>query len=245
MKTTGNTVLITGGATGIGFSLAQAFSEAGNRVIICGRREEKLREAKAKLPDLEVIICDVAKPERRRVLRDWTTATFPDLNMIVNNAGIQRQIDLRQGLAGLVGGENEITVNLEAPIYLSALFIPHLLKKPEAAIVNITSGLAFTPLSAVPVYCATKAALHSFSLSLRHQLAGTAIKVFEVAPPIVNTDLDQGAREERGQEDRGIAPQEVAKETLQGLRDDRFEIVIGLADNLRQKPDKMFGILNR
>lgn len=245
MQTTGNTVLITGGAVGIGFSLAQAFAGAGNRVIICGRREAALQEAKAQIPGLETTACDVSDPASRQRLFDWTTSRFPDLNIPVNNAGIQKQVDFNRGTRDLSGGENEITINLEAPIHLAALFIPHLLQKQEAAVVNITSGLAFTPLAVVPVYCATKAALHSFSLSLRYQLSDTSIKVFEVAPPIVNTDLDRGAREERQQDDRGIPPEAVAVETLQGLRDDRFEIVIGMANNLRQNPDKMFGILNR
>jgi len=245
MKTTGNTVLITGGSTGIGFSLAQAFSETGNNVIICGRREAKLQEAKAKIPKLETTICDVSNPRSRQALFDWTTSNFRDLNILVNNAGIQRQIDFNKGTLDLLDGENEITVNIEAPIQLSALFIPHLLKKQESAIVNVTSGLAFTPLAIVPVYCATKAALHSFTLSLRHQLSDTSIKVFEVAPPIVDTELDKGAREERQQDDRGIAPEEVAKETLQGLRDDQFEIVIGIANNLRQHPEEMFEVINR
>jgi uncharacterized oxidoreductase len=244
MKTTGNTVLITGGATGIGFSLAQAFSEAGNQVIICGRREDKLQEAKAKLPQIETRTCDVANPDDRQALFEWITSNFPGLNILVNNAGIQRQVDFKQGTLDLFNRENEIAANLEAPIHLSALLITHFLNQPEAAIVNITSGLAFTPLAIVPIYCATKAALHSFSLSLRHQLSDTSIKVFEVAPPIVDTELDKGAREERGQEDRGIKPEEVAQSTLACLVNNQFEIVIGLANKLRLDSEKMFKIIN-
>lgn len=245
MKTMGQTVLITGGATGIGFALAQAFVKAGNRVIICGRREHKLQEAKIKLPQVETKTCDVSNPQDRQDLFQWAVSKFRDLTVLINNAGIQRQIDFKQGTFDLLNGENEIAPNFEAPVQLSALFIPHLLKQQEAAIVNVTSGLAFTPLSFVPIYCATKAALHSFTISLRHQLSDTSIKVFEVAPPIVDTELDKGAREERQQEDRGIAPEEVAKATLEGLRDDQFEIVIGMANNLRLDPEKMFHIINR
>ena len=245
MKITGNTVLITGGATGIGFALARAFVKKNNRVIVCGRQERKLEEAKARLPQVETKPCDVSSPRGRRDLWKWAVSKFKDLNVLINNAGIQRQIDFRQGASDLVSGESEIAVNFEAPVHLSALFIPHLSRQPEAAIINVTSGLAFAPLAIVPVYCATKAALHSFTLSLRHQLLDTSIKVFEVAPPIVDTGLDKGAREERQQKDRGITPEEAAKATLEGMTKDQFEIVIGLASNLRLNPEKMFEMMNR
>jgi uncharacterized oxidoreductase len=111
---------------------------------------------------------DVSDAEERSALLDWTTRNFPDLNILVNNAGIQRQIDFRKGTKDLSAAEDEIETNLRAPVQLSALFIPHFMKQEEAAIVNVSSGLAFIPLAAVPVYCATKAAIHSFSLSLRH-----------------------------------------------------------------------------
>ena len=179
MKISGNTILITGGATGIGFALADVFSEAGNEVIICGRRLEKLDQAKRRLPRVKAIQCDISDAKDRSALFNWTVKNFPTLNILVNNAGIQRQIDFRKGTKPLSGGEDEIETNFRAPVHLAALFIPHLKKQQEAAIVNISSGLAFIPLAAVPVYCATKAAIHSFSLSLRHQLRETSIKVFE------------------------------------------------------------------
>jgi uncharacterized oxidoreductase len=244
MKTKGNTVLITGGATGIGFSLAGVFAEAGNRVIICGRREAKLAEAKRRLPVLETMVCDIADPVGRQTLLEQTTSQFPELNILVNNAGIQRQVDFRHGDHDLAGGENEIASNFEGPVHLSALFIPHLLRQQEAAIINVTSGLGFTPLAILPVYCATKAAVHSFTLSLRHQLKGTSVKVFEVIPPTVDTELDRGARDRRGQKDRGIPPDEVAKATLPALASDQFEVVIGAAARLRSDPDTMFAMIN-
>ncbi len=244
MKTTGNTILITGGATGIGFSLAKAFCETDNRIIICGRRETKLKEAKNKLPQLETIVCDVTHPRQRQDLMDWAISKFPNLNILINNAGIQRQIDFKKGLLDLSAGENEVMVNFDAPVILSALFIPHFLRQQEAAIVNVTSGLGFTPMAILPIYCATKAALHSFSLSLRHQLSGTSIKIFEVVPPIVDTELDRGARDNRGQQDRGIHPDEVAGATLQGMKNNQFEIVVGSANALRSDPDTMFGRIN-
>lgn len=197
MKVKGNTILITGGATGIGFSLAEAFVNAGNEVIICGRRENKLKEAKDKLPQIHTKRCDLSKGEERKLLYDWVISNFKNINMLVNNAGIQRMIDLKKGTQDLLDGEDEIEVNLKAYIHLSAYFIPLFLKRKEAAIVNISSGLAFIPIAIMPVYCATKAAVHSFSLSLRHQLKNTPIKVFEIIPPTVDTELDRGAREEK------------------------------------------------
>ncbi|KAB8316464.1 SDR family NAD(P)-dependent oxidoreductase [Tolypothrix campylonemoides VB511288] len=244
MKITGNTILITGGATGIGLALAEAFLREGNRVIICGRREKKLQEAKTKLPSLNVMNCDISKDSARENLFQWATNTFPNLNILINNAGIQKEVDLTKKAVDL-SGEDEIDINLKAPIHLSTMFIPHLIKQRESAIVNITSGLAFTPLAVVPIYCATKAALHSFSQSLRHQLQNTSIQVFEVAPPIVDTELDRGARENREQENVVISPVEVAEATLKGMREDQLEIVIGLANNLRSAPEKMFDIINR
>lgn len=249
MKIKGNTILITGGATGIGFSLAEAFVNAGNGVIICGRRENKLKEAKDKLPQIHTRVCDLSKEKERKSLYDWVSSNFKDINILVNNAGIQRMVNLRKGTRDLFDGEDEIEINLTAPIHLSAYFIPLLLKRKEAAIVNISSGLGFVPIASMPVYCATKAAIHSFSLSLRHQLKDTSIKVFEIIPPIVDTELDKGARGERGQQDRGIPPSEVARATLKALENDEYELAVGMAENLRMgsrnNPEQTFQNINQ
>jgi uncharacterized oxidoreductase len=248
MKTKGNTILITGGATGIGFALADALLEAGNEVIICGRRQGKLDGAKRRLSKVNAIRCDISDAKERSALFDWTIRNFPNLNILVNNAGIQRPIDFRKGTKDLLAGEDEIETNLRAPVYLSALFIPHLMKQEEAAIVNISSGLAFIPLAAVPVYCATKAAIHSFSLSLRHQLKETSIKVFEIIPPIVDTELHKGPRERRGQRDRGLKPEEIALATLRALGADDYELAVGRAQSLRMgarsDPERLFQMMN-
>lgn len=249
MKIKGNTILITGGATGIGFSLAEALVNAGNGVIICGRRENKLKEAKDKLPQIHTRVCDLSKEKERKSLYDWVSSNFKDINILVNNAGIQRMVNLRKGTRDLFDGEDEIEINLTAPIHLSAYFIPLLLKRKEAAIVNISSGLGFVPIASMPVYCATKAAIHSFSLSLRHQLKDTSIKVFEIIPPIVDTGLDKGARGERGQQDRGIPPSEVARATLKALENDEYELAVGMAENLRMgsrnNPEQTFQNINQ
>ena len=248
MKTKNNTILITGGATGIGLAVAEVFLKADNEVVICGRRKHRLLEAKSKLPQVHIKTCNVADAEDRKALFAWTTAHFPNVNILVNNAGIQRQIDFKKGTQDLLNGENEIETNLQAPIHLSALFIPHLMKQKEAAIVNISSGLGFIPIAAMPVYCATKAALHSFSWSLRHQLRETTINVFEIVPPTVDTELDQGARAQREQADRGIHPKEVAEATLRALEKDEFETAVGQAQFLRMgartEPEQIFQTIN-
>jgi uncharacterized oxidoreductase len=241
MKIKDNSVLITGGATGIGFALAKALVEEGNEVTICGRRKDKLMEAKNKIPQLRTATCDISKAEEIECLNDLI-----DINILINNAGILRMIDLKNGLSSVIG-ESEIETNLVAPIQLSATFIPSLLRYKESAIINITSGLAFVPMVAAPIYCATKAAMHSFSLSLRHQLRNTVIKVFEVMPPIVDTELHKEARNEL--KNRSIPPSEVAKATLEALQRDEYEIVVGMAKDLkkgsRENPELTFQGINR
>ena len=229
MNTNGNTVLITGGATGIGFALAEAFIKKGNEVIICGRREHKLKEAKDKLPQIHTMVCDITNVNNRFILYYNVRNDLKDINILVNNAGIGRMIDLKKGETSLM--EDEIHTNLIAPIHLSALFIPDLLRRKESAIINVSSGLAFVPMAAMPVYCATKAAIHSFSISLRYQLRDTALKVFEVIPPVVDTELHKDARDEL--KNRSIPPSVVAEETLIALEKDEYEIPIGMSKNLR------------
>ena len=177
-----HTILITGGASGIGLALAVRFLRAGSRVIVCGRREEKLREAAAAHPGLVTHAADVATPAGRRALCDWVTQAHPGLDVLVNNAGIQRRFQLTEP-ADWDEVRQELAINLEAPLHLSLLLLPHLARQPRPAIVNVTSGLSFAPLTAAPVYSATKAALHSLTLSLRHQLSGTPVSVVEVIRP--------------------------------------------------------------
>ncbi|MFH0963186.1 MAG: SDR family oxidoreductase [Planctomycetota bacterium] len=247
MKTTGNTVLITGGGTGIGLALAEAFCEAGNEILICGRRRNRLDAARRRLPKLHAFRCDVTDPSQRRALFDWATKRFPDVNILINNAGIQREIDFTTARR-LRGREDEIETNLRAPIQLAALFIPHLMKRRQAAIINISSGLGFIPIAVMPVYCATKAAIHSFSLSLRHQLKETAVRVFEIIPPMVDTELDKGARGRRGGEERGIKPKVAALATLRALEKNQYELAVGQAESLRmgarKNPEQLFRMMN-
>jgi len=232
----GNTVLITGGATGIGFALAEKFVNAGSVVIVCGRRKSKLRVAKHKLPPLHVRQCDVSVESERRSLLRWTTTRFPNLNVLINNAGIQRQMDFTSPTVTrrLSSKDDEVTINLAAPIRLCALFTPVLLKRKKTAIVNISSGLAFVPIAMMPVYCATKAAIHSFTISLRHQLRNTSVRVFEAVPPTTDTELDKNFAGEQEQAYRGISPQEVAAQIIEGMKVDKEEIIVGQAQGLYQ-----------
>lgn len=248
MKTSNNTILITGGASGIGLAIAQKFLENGNTVIICGRRADKLAEVKSRLPELHTRVADISNPDDRIELRDWVTSNFSSLNILVNNAGIQNTFFLRQDNS-IESITSEVTTNLISPIHLANLFVPHLIKQQEAAIVNITSGLAYIPVAATAVYCATKAALHSFTLSARHQLKDTSIKVFEIAPPIVDTELGHdGSHKER--EVEGISALQVASETFLAVENDQFELAIGMAQNLYRaahsdKADMVFNQVNR
>jgi uncharacterized oxidoreductase len=233
MKITDNTILITGGATGIGFELAKEFIANGNTVIVCGRREEKLLEAKRILPQVIIKQCDIADIEQRRALYNFCVTSYSEINVLVNNAGMQREIDFRKGEQNYLQGDNEVAINLDACFHLTALFTPYFMNKPEAAIINVTSGLGIVPLIITPIYSATKAGLHSFSVSLRKQLANTSVKVFEIIPPIVDTDLDRGARDKRGQTDKGIKPEQVAKESVAAIAKDKFEIPVGIVKVLR------------
>ena len=240
MEFKANTVLITGGASGIGLALAERFIQAGSSVIICGRRKDKLKEAQSKYPQLHVRVCNVANPAERTALFTWATKTYPGLNMLVNNAGIQQRIQLQQKPAWETLGE-EVAINLEAPIHLSTLFIPHLLQKERSAIINITSGLAFAPLANVPVYCATKAALHSFTLSLRHQLSGTPIAVIEIIPPAVDTDLGG-----KGLHTFGVPLNEFTDAIVEQLKKGSIEATYGFSvESSRAKREQLEAIFKQ
>lgn len=228
MNINGNTVLITGGATGIGYALAEAFLKAGNDVIICGRRKEKLLEAQRKLPELHIKVCDITIDSARRDLFEWIKKNFSNLNILINNAGIQREIDLKKGEQDLLQGESEIEINFKAPVYLTALFIPLLMEKENAAIINITTRLATDPIATMPLYCATKGAIHIFSVTLREQLADTSVKVFEaIAPMILDTELNLEGRAKRGISQTNMSTPtsaEYAGIVLKGIQQNSYEI---------------------
>jgi uncharacterized oxidoreductase len=247
MDLASNTVLITGGASGIGFALAERFLRAGSHVIVCGRRENTLREAKDKHPEMVTHVSDVETAAGRVALFRWAVAEFPRLNVLINNAGIQRRgVPLADALndAEWEAIHQEIAINFEAPVHLARLFVPHLAKQTRPAIVNVTSGLGFVPMSIAPIYSATKAALHSFTLSLRHHLAETAIQVVEIIPPAVNTDLG-GA----GIHTSGVAVDEFADAVMARIAAGDLEVAYGFAQQAsrasRSELDQIFSRMNQ
>lgn len=228
MNLSNNTVLLTGGASGIGLALALRFVQAGSQVIICGRRADKLAEVQQLHPALITRVCDVADAAERVELVRWATAEFPRLNVLVNNAGIQNRLQLADGAPDWETTRQEIVINVEAPIHLATLLVPHLRQQPAPAIINVTSGLSFAPAAFVPIYSATKAALHSFTLSLRHQLAPTGISVLEIVPPAVNTDLGGP-----GLHTFGVPVDAFADSVMARLAADEQEVGYGTSEEMR------------
>lgn len=191
MKTTDNTILITGGTSGIGRALAETWHRAGNKVIVAGRRSSLIDEVVTANPGMSGYALDVEDPAAIQDFAVRITTEHPDLNVVVLNAGIMVAEDLKED-EWLEIAERTVSTNLLAPMRLTAALLPHLRGADDAAIVTVSSGLAFVPLALTPTYCATKAAIHSWSMSLRHKLKDQGIEVIELAPPAVQTDLMPG-----------------------------------------------------
>ena len=184
MQLSNNKILITGGASGIGLGLTERFIQEGNTVIICGRRESVLQEVAERLPVITKV-CDLNSEAERVALYEWIAAEHSDLNVLVNNAGIQQWMGITED-DFFERAKNEIVTNIEAPLHLTSLFIK---LKSLNTMMNVTSGLAFVPLTKTPVYSATKAFLHSFTQSARYLLKAKNIEVIDIVPPALNTDL--------------------------------------------------------
>ncbi len=243
MKLAENTILITGGTSGIGLAFALEFMKAGSTVIICGRSEERLQKVRSAHPGLITKVCDVKLVSHRTELFNWIAKEHPNTNVLINNAGIQFATNLILPVNDEKIQE-EIETNLVAPLHLSSLFAKDFSSKKESAIINITSGLAFTPIAFMPVYCATKAALHSLTISLRHQLRNTSVKVFEIAPPSVDTNLGIERREDKSQSHGDIPVSEFIQEAMQAIKNDDLEAAVGMAKGLRLKREEAFQMLN-
>ncbi|MCW3079589.1 SDR family NAD(P)-dependent oxidoreductase [Segetibacter sp.] len=244
MKTTGNTILITGGTSGIGLAFAEEFLSLGNTVIICGRRKERLAEIAQKHKEIVTQVCDVAEASDRENLASWVISNYPNVNVLINNAGLQLLTDLTKPV-DLNRVNSEINTNVTAPIHLTSLFAQHFSAKKEAAIINISSGLAFVPIAFMPVYCATKAAIHSITLSLRHQLKNTAVKVFEIAPPAVDTELGSDRRADKTQSHGGMPVADFLAEAMDAIKTDKLMAPIAMAKNSYENREAMFDFMNR
>jgi uncharacterized oxidoreductase len=192
MQTSGNTILITGGGSGIGRGLAEAFHASGNQVVIAGRRKQVLDETTAANPGMKSAVLDIENADAIRSFAAQLAKDFPNLNVVIHNAGIMRPENLKS--SGAADAEAIVTTNLLGPIRLTAALLPLLLAQPRPAIMTVSSGLAFVPFAMTPTYCATKAAIHSYTQSLRYQLRDTAAQVLELIPPYVQTEL-MGARQ--------------------------------------------------
>ncbi len=236
MKMGSNTIFITGGSSGIGEGLAEAFHKLGNQVIISGRREDRLKSICAANPGMGYFAMDVTDAESIRRIAAEVIGKYPQLNCVINNAGLQLPHDFSTGGrfsdAGML---EEINANLVGAIRVAAAFMPHLIKTKDAVLVNVSSGLAFVPLARYPVYCATKAAIHSFTLSLRHQLKGAGVKVIELIPPFVRTELGGEKKYEQVKLHGGPTPMPLDQfitEAMKELAGDGEEVAIGDAKKM-------------
>jgi len=221
MKTTNNTVLITGGSAGIGFEIAKLLSEKGNDVIITGRNKDRLQKAASQLKNGTAITSDISREDHVNELVDRLSNDFPALNMVINNAGNAFVYDLSKDTGAFANAQDEMLTNYLSVIRLNEKLLPALKRQPVAAIVNVSSVVAFVPGS-LATYSASKAALHSYTLSLRMALEETSVSVFELMPPLVDTAFSAPIGGHNG-----IAPSAVAAQFFEGLENDEFEIRVG------------------
>lgn len=250
MKMTGNTILITGGTSGIGLELATQLSQRNNTVIVTGRNPATLHDIRSTLPNIHTYQSDVSDPAAITLLYQKVTQDFPTLNVVINNAGVMRMLSLN-GKNGLQDIGQEIETNLLGPVRMVEQFLPYLKTKQNAAIVNVSSGLAFLPLASAPVYCATKAGIHSYTQSLRVQLQGTNVKVFELAPPPTSTPLmdNFGSDTSNGSSQGVMKVDKMVNIAMKGLGSDTYEIRPGVSNILklmsRLAPGFMFRQLSK
>lgn len=239
MNLTNNKILITGGATGIGLGLTERFIQEGNTVIICGRRQSVLDEAAGKFPSVITKVCDLSLQSDRTELFAWIEKNHPDLNVLVNNAGIQNWMAVTDE-DFFQRAQNEINTNIEAPLHLTQLFLN---LTSLNTIINVTSGLSFVPLAKAPVYSATKAFFHSFTLSLRYLLAAKNIEVIEMIPPALNTDLGG-----KGLHDAAPPVSDFIAAVFQQMKEGKTELTFGFSEAMsKANPEGLqvaFGRLN-
>lgn len=245
--TAGSTVLITGGGSGIGEGLAAAYHARGAKVIIAGQTASRLEAVAARHPGMEVETVDVADPEQVAAMAASIAERHPGLDTVINNAGIQTEISFA-GAASIDPAllAREVDVNLKGLIYVSNAFLPILKRQPKARLIHVGSGLGYVPLASVPVYSATKAAVHSFTISLRRQLRGSSVQIVEIIPPVVETDLHRG---QTRKPPNAMTLDAFVKSAMAGLDSGRDEIRVGLAKVLavmsRVAPGLFLNIVNK
>jgi uncharacterized oxidoreductase len=250
MKMNSNTILITGGSSGIGQGLAEAFHKLGNKIVVAGRRESALQEICSANPGMRYFVMDVADPTSIRFATSRILREFPSLNCVFNNAGVQHTYNFASGqgidVSALVA---EINTNLLGAIVLASEMVPHLKQQKDAVLLNVSSGLAFVPLARFPMYCATKAALHSFTISLRHQLKESGIKVIELIPPYVATNLGGPGKQVSPHAPQPMPLHTFVSRAMNELATDADEIAIGDAKGLaaanQESVKKVFSGMNR
>jgi uncharacterized oxidoreductase len=227
MKVTNNTILLTGGTSGIGYELVRRFYELGNRLIVVSSDPDKLTSLRSQFPDIDTIPCNLADSTQVDALIRRCVADYPDINVLINNAGIQYNYDWKTEPHGYQKITDEIAINLISPLHLTYGLLPVLLKHPEAALVTVSSGLIYAPKKTAPIYCGTKAAIHTTTKALRYQLESTSVKVFEIIPALVDTPMTAGRGTGK------ITPQQLVEEFLRNFGKNRLEIRIGKTKLLR------------
>lgn len=227
MQSTGNTILITGGASGIGIALARQFHLRQNRIILTGRDPDKLARAAASLPGVCTFTSDLSVPASIDALCHYLATDHPGLNILVNNAGVQYAYDFQTAPDIASNIASETAINFTAPLQLTARLLPHLSRQPAAAVVFVSSALYIAPKRSAPVYCATKSAIHTFAKALRYQLEGSPVKVFDIIPPLVNTAMT--AHRSSGK----ISSDQLATTFLRLFENDVYEQHIGKARLLK------------
>jgi uncharacterized oxidoreductase len=248
MNISGNTILITGGGSGIGRALAEALHAKGNRIVIAGRRQPVLDEVIKANPGMASMLLDIQDKADIEAFARQAVERFPSLNVVLNNAGIMQPENLMAAPDNLATAEDTIATNLLGPIRLTSALLPHLLKQPRATILTVSSGLAFVPLAADPTYCATKAAIHAWSMSLRQQLKDTTTQVIELVPPYVQTEL-QGTHQASDPRAMPLAEFIAEVMTILDTQPDVAEVVVERCKPLRfaaenSKLGEIFEMLN-
>ncbi|SFM63440.1 uncharacterized oxidoreductase [Chitinophaga sp. YR627] len=231
MKLQHSTILITGGTNGIGLEFAKQLLEKGANVIVTGRNIENLIKTKEQFPEIHTIQCDIDNPDEIRSLHQQILKEFPDLNIIINNAGIMHSVRPEDVNMELEKVTAEIETNFSGTVRMIHQFLPHLMAKNASAIVNVTSGLAFIPFTISPIYCGTKAGVHVYTQALRLQLRGSNVKVFEVAPPKTDKPLQTAVPEAPNSRDMKV--EDMVRIAIRGISKDKLEIRPGLSNVMK------------